>query len=155
MRMRGLASLGPAGEGRLGLDLDLEWGYGHRLPLDRWGTLGGPSFLVGSRSMDFLAPNFLATRFGLPWRLDGPFGLSLQVIPRYDVGLISLDARDLFRGPRAQGTGLVVRTMVAKFYVELSYGWLRLHLPGQGWSPASGSFNALVGTRPFDLWKRR
>ena len=32
--------------------------------------------------------------------------------------------------------------------------FLRQYQPGQGWSPASGTFNALVGTQPFDIWKR-
>jgi len=156
MRTRGLLSLGPMrSERQLGLDLDLEWGYGKQLPLDRWWTLGGSSFLVGSKSLGFLSPNFLVGRFGLPLRMNGPYGLSLQVIPRFDYGVIGSNAWDLFRSMRGQGTGLVLRTMIAKFYVELSYGFLRLFEPSAGWTPATGSFNALVGTQPFDLWKRR
>jgi|GEM_PF-331606 len=156
VRARGLASLGPAqSERQLGADLDLEWGYGQRLPLDRWWTLGGSSFLVGSKSLGFLSPNFLAGRFGLPLRMNGPYGLSLQVIPRFDYAVIGMESRDLFRGFRGRGTGLVLRTMAAKFYVELAYGFLRLYDPATGWSPTTGSFNALIGTQPFDLWKRR
>ena len=52
--------------------------------------------------------------------MDGPFGLSLQVIPRYDFCRLAASAGGLFQGPRLQGTGLVVRTMMAKFYVELA-----------------------------------
>lgn len=155
-RARGLAPLGQASPNRhLGLDLDLEWGYGHRLPLDRWWTLGGSSFLVGSKSLGFLSPNFAVGRFGLPLRMNGPYGLSLQVIPRFDYGVIGAESRDLFRGMRGKGAGLVVRTMAAKFWVELSYGFLKLYDPAQGWSPTTGTFNAQIGTQPFDLWKRR
>jgi predicted acylesterase/phospholipase RssA len=156
VRARGITSFGPGhSERQLGADLDVEWGYGDRLPLDRWWTLGGSSFLVGSKSLGFLSPNFLVGRFGLPLRMNGPYGLSLQVIPRFDYGVIGQDSRDLFRGLRGQGTGILLRTMVAKFYVELSYGFLKLYEPTQGWSPATGTFNALIGTQPFDLWKRR
>lgn len=155
-RARGLASLTPRpSDNQLGADLDVEWGYGQNLPLDRWWTLGGSSFLVGSKSLGFLAPNFLAARFGLPFRMNGPYGLSILVTPRFDYGVIGPDAGHLFQSFRAQGTGLVLRTMVAKFYVELSYGFLKFRDPVQGWAPASGTFNALIGTQPFDLWKRR
>lgn len=140
---------------QVGLDVDLEWGYGSNLPLDRWWTLGGTSFLVGSKSLGFLAPNFLVGRVGLPFRMKGPYGLSVLVSPRYDYGMIGPDAGALFRSFRARGTGLVLRTMAAKFYVELSYGFLKMRDPLHGWTPAVGSFNALIGTQPFDLWKRR
>ncbi len=156
LRARGLVPLVPAhAERRLGMDLDLEGGLGQNLPLDRWWTLGGPSFLVGSKSLGFLSPNFLVGRFGLPFRVNGPYGLSLQIIPRFDYAVIGRESRDLFRSFRGQGTGLVLRTMAAKFYVELSYGFLKIHDPSTGWKPASGSFNALIGTQPFDIWKRR
>ena len=138
-----------------GLDLDLEWGYGKALPLDRWWVMGGPSFLVGSKALGIVAPNFSAARLGLPLRMNGPFGLSLLVIPRYDYCRIAQRPAELFRGPRAQGTGLVVRTMVAKFYVELSYGFLKVYEPGSGWGRTSGTFNALIGTKSFDLWSRK
>ncbi|MFZ1613208.1 MAG: patatin-like phospholipase family protein [Holophaga sp.] len=156
LRARGLTSLTPrSSDNQLGVDLDVEWGYGRNLPLDRWWTLGGSSFLVGSKSLGFLAPNFLAGRFGLPFRMNGPYGLSVLVTPRFDYGVIGPEAGDLFKSIRAQGTGLVLRTMAAKFYVELSYGFIRVRDPIQGWSSTSGSFNALIGTQPFDLWKRR
>jgi hypothetical protein len=156
VRARGLASLGSVrSEQQVGLDLDLEWGYGERLPLDRWWTLGGSSFLVGSKSLGFLSPNFLAGRLGLPFRMNGPYGLAVQIIPRFDYAVIGMESSDLFRGFRGQGMGLVLRTMAAKFYVELAYGFLRLYDPAKGWAPTTGSFNALIGTQPFDLWKRR
>ena len=49
----------------------------------------------------------------------------------------------------------MLRTMVQKFYVECSYGFLRDAVPGQGWGRFSGSFNTLIGTQPFDIWSRR
>lgn len=155
-RARGLTSLASFGtSSTLGLDLDVEWGYGDQLPRGHWWTLGGPSFLVGSKSLGFLAPNFAVGRFGIPWRLIGPFGLSFDVVPRYDYGVISKDAPDLFKGIRLHGAGLVVKTMVAKFYVELAYGFLHMYTPLHGWGSATGNFNVQIGTQPFDLWKRR
>jgi len=38
----------------------------------------------------------------------------------------------------------MLRTILAKFYVEVSYGFLRTCDPVQGWGRASGSFNALI-----------
>jgi predicted acylesterase/phospholipase RssA len=155
-RIRGVTSLD---SGRTlaspGLDLDLEWGYGRRPPLDRWWILGGPGFLMGTQSMGLLAPNFLVGRLGAPLRVPGPFGISFQAIPRFDYGVAALDAGGLFRENRMQGTGVMLRTMVQKFYVECSYGFERDAVPGRGWGRFSGSFNALIGTQPFDIWSRR
>ena len=47
----------------------------------------------------------------------------------------------------------MVRTTLSNFYVELSYGFLKEHTP-QNSGRAVGSFNVLIGTQPFDLWKR-
>jgi len=155
VRARGLTSFGSDRYlASPGLDLDVEWGYGSRLPLDRWWTLGGTSFLMGSKSMGYLAPNFLVARLGLPVRMAGPFGISFQAIPRIDYGLLAGDADSLFRAERGQGAGLLLRTILARFYVELSYGLLRTSL-GQGWSRSEDMFTVLVGTQPFDLWSRR
>jgi hypothetical protein len=54
---------------------------------------------------------------------------------------------------RAEGTGLLVRTTLSNFYVELSYGFLKEHTP-QYSGRSVGNFNVLIGTQPFDLWKR-
>jgi len=148
-----LAELDPST--RVGLDLDAEWGAGRNLPLDRWWAFGGPASMVGSRALDFLTPNFVSGRMGLPIRMNGPLGLSLQLVPRFDYAYLSVDGGHLFSGSRAMGEGLILRTMVAKFYVELSYGFLKTCTSGQGWSRTSGSFNAVIGTRPFDLWRRK
>jgi len=151
-RARGLTSLGE----HLGLDLDTEWGQGQRLPLDRWWVLGGPSFVIGSRSLGFMAPNFAAVRFGVPLRLYMGLGLTVELTPRYDLAWVSKEAPDLLKPEvdfRAQGTGLMLRTTLSNFYVELSYGFLKVRSP-QDSGRAVGSFNVLIGTQPFDLWKR-
>lgn len=156
LRARGLAGFGPdSAPASPGLDLDLEWGYGRRLPLDRWWTLGGSGFLLGSRSMGLLAPDFLVGRLGLPVRIPGPFGLSFQAIPRFDYAVAAAEPGRLFQDRRYQGAGLLVRTMLARFYVEASYGFLRGSDPVAGWGRTTGSFNVLVGTQPFDIWSQR
>jgi predicted acylesterase/phospholipase RssA len=154
LRARGLADLGAGGGIRVGLDLDLEGGTGRRQPLDRWWTLGGPSFMVGTPAMRYVVPDFRVARLGFPLRVDGPFGLSLQFIPRLDLGLLSPGSGEPGRTCRAQAAGLLVRTLLAKFYVELSYGFHRQTLE-TGWGRTTGTFNALIGTRPFDLWRTR
>jgi hypothetical protein len=155
LRARGLTSFGSDRYlASPGLDLDVEWGSGSRLPLDRWWTLGGTSFLMGSKTMGYLTPDFLVTRLGLPVRMAGPFGISIQAIPRLDYGLLAGDGDSLFRAERVQGVGLLLRTILAKFYVEGSYGLMRASL-GQGWGRSEGAFSVLVGTQPFDLWSRR
>jgi len=156
VRTRGLTSFG-SGRSPMnpGLDLDLEWGYGRNAPLDRWWALGGSSFLLGSRTQGYLAPNFLVGRLGLPVRMPGPFGTSFQAIPRIDYGMVAVDPAGLFGPDRGLASGLLLRTILAKFYVELSYGFLRTRDPVQGWGRASGSFNATLGTQPFDFWNHR
>ncbi|MFN7958820.1 MAG: patatin-like phospholipase family protein [Holophagaceae bacterium] len=151
-RARGLKSIGE----HLGFDLDTEWGQGRHLPLDRWWVLGGPSFVIGSRSLGFMAPNFAALRFGVPLRLYMGLGLTVELTPRYDLAWVAQEAPDLLKPEvdfRAQGTGLMLRTTLSNFYVELSYGFLKVRTPQDG-GRAVGSFNVLIGTQPFDLWKR-
>ena len=152
VRARGLAALGEYASA----DLDLEWGQGRRLPLDRWWVLGGPNFVIGSRSVGFMAPNFAAVRFGIPFRLYMGLGLTVEAVPRFDVAWVAREASDLLDArvsPRAQGTGLMLRTTLSNFYVEVSYGFLKTHTPLDN-GKAVGSFNVLIGTQPFDLWKR-
>ncbi|BDU74949.1 patatin-like phospholipase family protein [Mesoterricola silvestris] len=155
MRAHGLTTFGSKrASANLGLDLDLEWGYGRNLPLDRFWNLGGTSFLVGSQALSLQAPDFAVARFGVPLRMAGPFGLSFQVVPRLDYAVVSGSASSQFRDRRLLGTGAVVRTIFARFYVEMSYGFMREYRAGSGWGPSAGSFNALIGTQPFDIWKR-
>jgi predicted acylesterase/phospholipase RssA len=151
-RIRGVKPISES----FGADLDLEWGQGRRLPLDRWWVLGGPSFVIGSRSLGFMAPNFAALRFAIPVRFYVGLGLTVELAPRYDLAWVAQDDSALLKSeisPRAQGTGLMIRTTLSNFYVEASYGFLKLQGP-QADGRAVGSFNVLVGTQPFDLWKQ-
>lgn len=152
-RARGVTSFNDL----LGADLDLEWGQGHHLPLDRWWVLGGPAFVIGSRSDGFMAPNFGAVRFGIPFSLYLGLGLTVQAVPRFDLAWVSHDASSLLKSDvarRSQGAGLLLRTTLSNFYVELSYGFLKVKRPGVS-GETDGNFNVLIGTQPFDLWKRR
>jgi predicted acylesterase/phospholipase RssA len=152
-RARGLASLGE----HLGTDLDLEWGQGRHLPLDRWWALGGSSFVIGSNALSFLTPNFASVRFGVPLRLYMGLGLTVEVVPRFDVAWMAPAPTSLLKPAvalRTEGKGLLVRTTLSNFYVELSYGFLKERTPIDS-GRVVGSFNVLIGTQPFDLWKRR
>jgi predicted acylesterase/phospholipase RssA len=151
-RARGLTAFNEL----VGADLDLEFGLGRHVPLDRWWVLGGPSFVIGSRSVGFMSPNFAALRFGIPFRLYMGLGLTVEVVPRFDFAQVSRNGSTLLREDvtsRAQGTGLMLRTTLSNFYVELSYGFLKTRTPEEN-GRTVGSFNVLVGTQPFDLWKR-
>ncbi len=141
---------------RVGLSLDVESGLGWDLPLDRWYSLGGPSFLQGTRSAGFLAPNFAVARLGLPIRVAGLFGLQAQLEPRWDAGYLgALRPGQLRQAARARGYGLALRTEVGRFYVELAAGRAETAPEGQPFRSKGAILNVLVGTRPFDLWQRR
>jgi predicted acylesterase/phospholipase RssA len=151
-RARGLVPFSDS----IGADLDLEWGLGRHLPLDRWWVLGGPAFVIGSRSEGFMAPNFAALRFGVPFRIYLGMGLTVELVPRFDLARVAQAPSSLAKTtavPRVQGQGLMLRTTLTSFYVELSYGFLKVQAPGLD-GRTVGSFNILVGTQPFDLWKR-
>jgi hypothetical protein len=141
---------------RLGVSLDLESGLGWRLPLGRWYSLGGPSFLLGTRSAGFLSPNFGLVRVGFPLRVAGLLGLQAQLEPRWDQGYLGGETPSaLVKGVRVRGLGLALRTEVGRFYVELSAGRTETAPEGQPFRGKGGIVNVLVGTRPFDLWQRR
>ncbi|MBS1766523.1 MAG: patatin-like phospholipase family protein [Acidobacteria bacterium] len=153
LRARGLQPLSP----HLGVDLDLEGGTGSNLPLDRWWPFGGTASLLGSGSLSLLVPKFAAVRAGLPIRFQGPLSLNFEIEPRLDAarfagldsGLASASA------VKALGAGLVLRTTLASFFLEGSYGFLRYEgAPGLD-GHTHGSFHLAIATRPFDLWKRR
>lgn len=152
LRARGVTSFGEF----FGADLDLEWGQGHGLPLDRWWVLGGSSFVIGSQSAAYMAPNFAAARFGIPLSLYLGLGFTVQVVPRFDLAWMAAAPSTLMdpgAAIRVQGAGLMLRTTLSSFYVEVSYGFIKTRTPLES-SEASGSFNILIGTQPFDLWKR-
>jgi hypothetical protein len=152
LRARQVLALTPA----LAASLDMESGLGWRLPVDRWYSLGGPAFLMGSRSADFLAPNFVLLRAGFPIRVAGIFGLQAQLEPRWDMGYLGAAEPALLReGLRVRAVGLALRTEVGRFYVEIAAGRTETAREGQPFESRGTNLNLLVGTRPFDLWKRR
>jgi hypothetical protein len=138
------------------LHLDGEAGLGWSLPLDRWYSLGGPGFLQGTRSAGFLAPNFAVGRLGLALRLADMFGFNTWLEPRADVGYLGAgEPRDLREGTRLRAAGVSLRTEIGRFYVEVAAGRSWLAREGTAFRSTGDSINLLVGTRPWDLWKRR
>lgn len=152
LRARSLWGLGR----RVSLDLDFEAGASRELqPTQAW-SLGGPGFVIGTAANGSLAPQFAVLRMGLPIRLEGPFGTTLQLGPRLDMARLGGDFSQLGGGGsgRISGAGLELRTVFLGFTVEAAYGWARTE--GPGLAPRTvGSFNIQVGTLPFDLWRRR
>ncbi len=140
----------------MSLDLDLESGLGWKLPLSRWYSVGGPSFILGTPSAGYLTPNFALLRVGVPLRVANLFGLSIQVEPRLDFGFLgSTEPTALRQGSRVRGAGLVTRTEVGRFFVELAVGRAAFAAEGQDFKGQGAHLNLLVGTRPYDLWRRR
>lgn len=159
----------------LGLDVDVEGGYGKDLPLDRWWVLGGANSIIGTPTMEFRAPNFLVTRFGLPFHGKGPLGIPLHIQPRLDLGFLAQNFGTLrrmlgsdwqthrtpenvpssFRSTRVAGLGVQVRTMLARFFVDVSYGFSRTKSDDRPWSKNTGCLNVAIGTHPFDLWRHQ
>ncbi len=141
-----------------GLDLDAEWGFGQRLPLDRWWAIGGPGFVLGSTPLSYLAPDFAALRFGVPLRIPTMLGLTLEFEPRLDYARVAPSAQGLWQSEtyhQSQGIGLLVRTtLVSLYYLELSYGQRSRTGPGPA-LPSTRQFTLAIGTQPFDLWRRR
>ena len=138
------------------LDLDGETGLGWNLPISRWYSLGGPSFILGTPSAGYLTPNFVMARVGAPLRLASLFGLSAQLEPRLDYGYLgSTSPGGLREGTRVRGIGLIFRTEVGRFFVELAVGHAAFASEGQGFRSQGTRLNLLVGMRPWDLWRRR
>ncbi|MBI4911829.1 MAG: patatin-like phospholipase family protein [Acidobacteria bacterium] len=151
LRARRYLPLGP-----LLLHLDGEAGLGWRTPLDRWYSAGGPGFLLGTRSAGFLSPNFALVRVGAPIRLADMLGLNVWVEPRGDLGYLGgPQARDLREGTRVRALGAVLRTEVGRIYVELAVGRTWLAPAGTAFQAHRATINLLLGTRPWDIWKRR
>ena len=152
LRARALLPLGP----RLSLDLDLEGGGGQGLGAHQGWLLGGPGFLVGSHALAHQAPAFGALRLGLPLRLEGPWGSTLQLGPRLDGARLAGRLEDLngARGTTVLGGGVVMRGVLFRFLLEAAYGWVRQPLP-DGRTRTVGSFNLQLGTRFPGLWTGR
>lgn len=138
------------------LHLDAEAGLGWNPPLDRWYSLGGPGFLVGTRSAGFLSPNFSVVRLGLPVRLADMFGFNTWLEPRIDAGYLGGgEPRQLREGTRVRAIGASLKTEIGRFYVEVAAGRSWLAPEGRTFRSTGDTVNLLVGTRPWDLWKRR
>jgi len=140
----------------ISVHLDAETGLGWDLPLERWYSIGGPAFLMGTRSAGFLAPNFAVGRAGLPLRLADMFGFNTWLEPRIDLGWFgSGEPRDLREGTRVRALGASLRTEIGRFYVEVAAGRAWRAVEGRPLRSSGDSINLLIGTRPWDLWKRR
>ena len=152
LRARSLLPLGP----RLSVDLDLEGGGGQALGPHQGWLLGGPGFLMGTHALEDQAPAFGVLRLGLPLRLEGPWGSTVQLGPRLDGARLAGSPGDLSgaRGSTLLGAGLVMRATLFRFLLEAGYGWVRQPLP-DGRTRTTGSFNLQLGTRPFGLWPGR
>ncbi len=135
------------------LEGDLESGLGWDLPLARWYSVGGPSFMAGTASAGFLTPNFAVARVGFPIRVVNMFGVNLQVVPRFDVGYLGgPKPSHLQDGTFARGLGASLRSEIGRWYCEVAVG---------RWSGTDAGIvektriNVLLGAHPFDLWRER
>lgn len=137
------------------LDFDAEAALGWNTQLPRWYTLGGANSIIGTRGAAYLLPNAAIGRFGVPFSSISVFGIGVQAVPRLDWGRFSLHPDELSRGARIFGKGLILRSIVRSFHVELSFG----QTESRGGLPAGtrkeSEFTLLLGTRPFDLWHQR
>lgn len=152
LRARTLFPLGR----RLSLDLDLEGAGGRALDTHQAWLLGGTGSLLGVRAQGLQASAFGILRMGLPVRLEGPWGSTLQVGPRVDLGRLAGRPEDLggSRATGVAGAGAVLRAVLFRFIVEAGYGWARMPGP-DGRTRTVGTFNLQLGTRPFDRWNGR
>jgi hypothetical protein len=139
----------------LSFDLGAELGLGWHTPVDRWYILGGSNSIIGSSSASYLLPNFGTLSLGLPLTSVGVLGLGVQLVPRVDWTRLSGTPEHLSCGPRVLGTGLIVRSIIRNFYVELAYGQTQTRGESTQGTQKHNEVSFLVGARPFDLWKHR
>lgn len=132
---------------------DLEAGLGWDVPLARWYSVGGPSFLAGSLSAGFMTQNFAMVRLGLPLHVTQLFGVNVQVVPRVDAGYLGATHPNRLRdGAFVKGVGLGLRSEIGRWFCEVALG---------RWSSSDTTadektrINVLFGAHPFDLWRRR
>ncbi len=135
------------------LEGDLESGLGWNLPLTRWYSVGGPSFMAGTASAGLLTPNFAVARVGFPIRVVNMFGVNLQVVPRLDVGYLGgPKPSHLQDGTFARGLGASLRSEIGRWYCEVAVG--RWFATDAGMVEKT-RINVLFGAHPFDLWRER
>ena len=136
-----------------GLMVDAEVALTQDAPPDRWWVGGGSDSFIGTRSAAYLMPSMVALKIGLPYTQASILGTGWQIGPRYDLGRASLNPSGLSDGLRIQGLGLVARTVLRDFFLELSAGWVHLYLGDSSQREKRVSF--LLGARPFDPWRRK
>ena len=138
-----------------GLDLDTEWGVQQNAPEEQWFVVGGPDSFIGTPSASYLVPNFGILRIGLPFTLATVFGTAIQGEPRFDAARLAPDCHHLDAGQHLTGAGLVLRGVLKGFYLELAGGTIRTKPLGGGDTVQDHQISILVGTCPYDLWKKR
>jgi predicted acylesterase/phospholipase RssA len=138
-----------------GLDLDAECGVQKDAPRQQWFVVGGPDSFIGTPSASYLVPNFAILRVGLPFTMASLFGTAIQGVPRLDAGWLAPDYHHLGTGQHLLGAGLVVRAVLKSFFVELAGGAIRIKPMAGGDAIRDHQISVLVGTCPYDLWKKR
>ena len=138
-----------------GLDLDTEWGLQRHAPQEQWFIVGGPDSFIGTPSASYLAPNFGILRLGFPFTLTTLFGTAIQGVPRLDLGWLAPDDRHMGSGQHLAGEGLVLRGDLKSLHIELSGGVTRTRPMGGGDTIRDHQISFLIGTCPYDLWKKR
>jgi predicted acylesterase/phospholipase RssA len=134
------------------LEGELETGLGWHLPFSQWYCAGGPSFLAGTPSGVFRVPGFAMSRVGLPIGVVRTFGANLQFVPRFDVGhMAAVEPGELTGTPQIRGVSVSLRGELWRWYCEVNAGRWHTATPG---TRESAQLNLLVGTRPFNLWRR-
>jgi hypothetical protein len=124
-------------------------------PQEQWFVVGGPDSFIGTPSASYLVPNFGILRIGLPFTLATVFGTAIQGEPRFDAARLAPDCHHMDAGQHLTGTGLVLRGVLKSFYLELAGGVIRTRPLGSGDTIQEHQISILVGTCPYDLWKKR
>jgi hypothetical protein len=136
-----------------GLMVDAEVALSKDAPPDRWWIAGGSDSFIGTRSAAYLMPNMAVFRVGVPYTRASILGTGWQIGPRLDLGRGSDLPSNLSDGLRVEGLGLVARSVLRDFFVELSAG--RVHLFLGPSSQYENRVSFLLGARPFDPWREK
>lgn len=140
----------------LGFQFDAEGAFGWNTPLPRWNIIGGSDSIIGTKGAAYLLPNIGILRLGMPFTSTvSAFGFSVQVVPRVDWGRFSAQPNELSSGARILGVGVLLRSIVQSFYVELALGQTQTRNDSATGTQKNTELTILIGTRPFDIWKQR